>query len=434
MWQPWPCFHSSFSPGQAYLFLGNGGQFLPAPTDGVVRHATMLVSIGSRWYRIGETFDLFHADSIAVVFSPADLLSPGDDQDVERVLVFGQLIAGLFHNDKISYVLATVRKSSVTIRLKHTSESGHHSRHWESLLDIDGLTGKRMVWYRLVICTCCVEIGEIALISSPKIHVHTNTDRTVLLEAAHVEHRSASLCGSTRQGVSAGIMIDSGLYVAGVVDGRTTFGTEKIKPFKGQIAVSVCNSSILSQTVSTLTTQGINVESYKSYLNTTVSPVLSLPLSNVEVKRTTTAPRPYVFRFPIVTAASDNHAEEVEAMIATAHKIMPERGIIYTYKRAVCVCWFVGLLVCFLSATRHLSTLRRCLRVAARAAKPSRAAPRERASAHAQRSSESTRAHAVQHTVVYVTAEIFKKSPSGRESRSRRRGRPRASGQACTAI
>ena len=123
-------------------------------------------------------------------------------------------------------------------------------------------------------------------------------------------------------------MIDSGLYVARVVDGRTTFGTEKIKPFKGQIAVSVCKSSILSQTVSTVTTQGINVESYRSYLNTTVSPVLSLPLSNVEVKRTTTAPRPYVFRFPIVTAAGDNHAEEVEAMIATAHKIMPERGII----------------------------------------------------------------------------------------------------------
>ena len=32
---------------------------------------------------------------------------------------------------------------------------------------------------------------------------------------------------------------------------------------------------------------------------------------------------------------------------------------IYTYKRVVCVC----LSVCFLSATRHLSTLRRCLRV-----------------------------------------------------------------------
>ena len=308
----------------------------PCPANGCTfnspdRHmhqATLVESNESLWYRIGETFDLFHADSIAVVFSPADLLSPGDDQDVERVLVFGQLIAGLFHNDKISYVLATVRKSSVTIRLKHTSESGPHSRHWESPLDIDGLTGKRMVWYRLVICTCCVEIGEIALIPSPKIHVHTNTDRTVLLEAAHVEHRSASLCGSTRQGVSAGIMIDSGLYVAGVVDGRTTFGTGKIKPFKGQIAVSVYKSSILSQTVSTVTTQGINVESYRSYLNITVGPVLSLPLSNVEVKRTTTAPRPYVFRFPIVTAASDNHAEEVEAMIATAHKIMPERGII----------------------------------------------------------------------------------------------------------
>ena len=59
---------------------------------------------------------------------------------------------------------------------------------------------------------------------------------------------------------------------------------------------------------------------------------------------------------------------------------------IYTYKRVVCVC----LSVCFLSATRHLSTLRRCLRV--REQEPSRAAPRARASMH----SESTRAHAVQ--------------------------------------
>ena len=65
-------------------------------------------------------------------------------------------------------------------------------------------------------------------------------------------------------------------------------------------------------------------------------------------------------------------------------------------------CVSVGLLVCFLSATRHLSTLRRCLRVAERAGAAVAAGP-ARAGMHAQRSSESTRAHAVQHT-----AEIFK--------------------------
>ena len=95
---------------------------------------------------------------------------------------------------------------------------------------------------------------------------------------------------------------------------------------------------------------------------------------------------------------------------------------IYTYKRAVCVCWFVCLL--FIGHTRF-PTLRRCLRV--REQEPSRAAPHERASMH----SESTRAHAIQllnekivalmldafqkqnrtraYAVVYVTAEIFKK-------------------------
>ena len=103
--------------------------------------------------------------------------------------------------------------------------------------------------------------------------------------------------------------------------------------------------------------------------------------------------------------------------------------LVYTYKRVVCVCLLVCWFVCFLSATRHLSTLRRCLRVAERAgAVVAGGAARARGQAHAQR--EHARAHAVQllnekiaalmpfknnypygraHTVVYVTAEIFKK-------------------------
>ena len=88
------------------------------------------------------------------------------------------------------------------------------------------------------------------------------------------------------------------------------------------------------------------------------------------------------------------------------------------------------MLVCFLSATRHLSTLRRCLRVLRE--QPSRRRERPRAprgQAHAQREHaracrttsqrknrcadafqkrNCTRAHAV----VYVTAEIFKKKPT----------------------
>ena len=70
-----------------------------------------------------------------------------------------------------------------------------------------------------------------------------------------------------------------------------------------------------------------------------------------------------------------------------------EHIYIYTYKRVVCVCLLVCWFVCFLSATRHLSTLRRCLRVLRGQQEPSHAAPcAARASAH----SESTRAHAVQ--------------------------------------
>ena len=82
------------------------------------------------------------------------------------------------------------------------------------------------------------------------------------------------------------------------------------------------------------------------------------------------------------------------------------------------------LFVCFLSATRHLSTLRRCLRVAE--SRSRRGWPRASVQAHAQReharacrttSQRKNRcANAFQkqnrtraYTVVYVTAEIFKK-------------------------
>ena len=84
------------------------------------------------------------------------------------------------------------------------------------------------------------------------------------------------------------------------------------------------------------------------------------------------------------------------------------------------VCWFVGLSVSFLSATRHLSTLRRCLRVLRE--QPSRRgrqahAQREHARACRTTSQRKNRcADAFQkqnrtraHAVVYVTSEIFKK-------------------------
>ena len=68
--------------------------------------------------------------------------------------------------------------------------------------------------------------------------------------------------------------------------------------------------------------------------------------------------------------------------------------LVYTYKRVVCVYLLVCLSVCFLSATRHLSTLRRCLRVLRESSQAVAGGPARGGQAHAQR--ERTRAHAVQ--------------------------------------
>ena len=84
--------------------------------------------------------------------------------------------------------------------------------------------------------------------------------------------------------------------------------------------------------------------------------------------------------------------------------------LVYTYKRVVCVYLFACLSVFFLSATRHLSTLRRCLRVAESRISRRRERPRARGQVHAcaQRSSESTRAHAVQLLNEKITALMHK--------------------------
>ena len=95
-------------------------------------------------------------------------------------------------------------------------------------------------------------------------------------------------------------------------------------------------------------------------------------------------------------------------------------------EQCVFICWFVCLSVCFLSATRHLSTLRRCLRVLpehpSRRGRPrARAGKRMHLREHAracrttsQRKNRCTDAFQKQNrtradAVVYVTAEIFKK-------------------------
>ena len=60
----------------------------------------------------------------------------------------------------------------------------------------------------------------------------------------------------------------------------------------------------------------------------------------------------------------------------------PWSARLYLYKSSVCLS--VCLFVCFLSATRHLSTLRRCLRVAESRSRR-RERPHARGQAHAQR-------------------------------------------------
>ena len=68
---------------------------------------------------------------------------------------------------------------------------------------------------------------------------------------------------------------------------------------------------------------------------------------------------------------------------------------IYTYKRVVCVCWFVGLLVCLLFIGHTTFVHFAALPPSGRESRSRRRGrPRARAGKHAQR--ESMRAHAVQ--------------------------------------
>ena len=89
------------------------------------------------------------------------------------------------------------------------------------------------------------------------------------------------------------------------------------------------------------------------------------------------------FTFSYLILSKKHWQEETSYLIFGRSR--PWSARIYTYKRVVCVCLSVCLSVCFLSATRHLSTLRRCLRVAERVGAVAGSPARARAGKHAQR-------------------------------------------------
>ena len=83
---------------------------------------------------------------------------------------------------------------------------------------------------------------------------------------------------------------------------------------------------------------------------------------------------------------SNDLTETEETLRQLEASLTTVKDQIYTYKRVVCVCLFVCWFVCFLSATRHLSTLRRCLRVLRESRSRRRGRPgAPRGQAHAQR-------------------------------------------------
>ena len=273
------------------------------------------------WYRIGEPFDPLSVSTVAVVFSPG-IDNSGDDHHVERLLIFGQSLAGLFSSDVVCFVAATLKSSSVVVRTKCATQPITDTRTWEvQLPKHDAVDNPATLWYRLLICTRCSEIGKLSSIPSPMGLPSRCTNSFLEGVQAWCERGEGSLGRFTTR-----FTIDSGLYVAGVVDSRATFGRKNIRSFEGSITVYLYNSNCkLLNTTST--GQGITVESYRTSLDDRVKPALAKRLE-IKLNKKATPTLPYIDRFPIVTAVSDNHANEVEAMVATVQRVMPQRGVI----------------------------------------------------------------------------------------------------------
>ncbi|XP_065185278.1 uncharacterized protein LOC135815858 [Sycon ciliatum] len=122
------------------------------------------------------------------------------------------------------------------------------------------------------------------------------------------------------------------MYIGGVVD-HTNIALRRdfhdaIQPFSGFISSQIVVNDNVFDLTSDSTDHGFTDEKMKDYLQNMLYYDMSRPLPRVLSKRKHDMSDPTMFRFPVATAISSNHANEASDMIFSVVDVMSDRGIL----------------------------------------------------------------------------------------------------------
>eukprot|EP00117_Sycon_ciliatum_P013108 scpid66977/ scgid13907/ len=260
---------------------------------------------GERWYRYGTPFHTTPLGDVSLVFKAADLKGTS-------LLLYGQLLQGIFHPAYEQYIAVLLNDSVVivTVKRNHATPAGESKTQTAS-------TDQKIeanVWYRLCVVT------------SPVLQVYSEKASP---DSIHLTEDQLSKCGQSESSPEKAlkpVLVDSGLYFGGVIDwqacpGLTTL--RNLQTFRGKILRKVHVN--MQEVDLTNCTTGYAAETWR------------VRMSKIDIKHPISIRRWPVVKpqvdlsfqhFPVVSALSNDHAVESEDMIASVAKHMPLRGVI----------------------------------------------------------------------------------------------------------
>ena len=274
------------------------------------RHSQPKVCNGTFWYRSGKPRHTLFLKSFNLTFR-----APSTTK--EALLFYGQKMSGIFHPLQRQYLAAVLEHNSVRIYYRYSGQS--HAKKFE----VSGVFNT-CKWHTLHIAALAGQV--VATVQSYNdwkgdIDLKPSSDSLT---------KSVTSASSTNQG---GFEVDSGLYVAGVVDRKNTLAyqdiPENMELFHGQIhSTVIVNGLEISLDDRSAVDSGIVDEAIRHYLSDILRYDISQPLDVTFPARKTDLNDPTMKQFPVVGGVSDNHVDEMRDMPSSIVAKMPERGIL----------------------------------------------------------------------------------------------------------
>ncbi|XP_065189302.1 uncharacterized protein LOC135819933 [Sycon ciliatum] len=279
-----------------------------------------LQTSGAAWYRVGKPFHRVALNRFALTFkTPSASPSVSSASTPSRSLLFyAQVLSGLFHPKQRQYVAVTISKEDICVHVK-VSQAARPTVVCEDSLG----PSPPGSWFSLYVTMTPGRV--VAMVTN-----NTVSDNPVQTdELKFTLKRLYSSSGMASH--SAGIEVDSGMYIGGVVD-HTNIALRRdfhdtIQPFSGFISSQIVVNDNVFDLTSDTTDHGITDEKMKDYLHNTLHYDMSRPLPRVFTKRKRDMADPIMSHFPVVTAISSNHADEASDMIFSVVDVMSDRGI-----------------------------------------------------------------------------------------------------------